>query len=250
MDEALVYIANYQRIYKRVLKEAKKGENDRYVIESANRPKAMWRLINREIGNAPKNEQKLELKGGNKIISNPDEITDKLNSHFMNSVKVMIKHNNGSVYDLELTRPNSIFIYPVTEEEVISLTKSLKGKPISGVDDIPENLVKQCIHLIKGPLSHIYNLSLNSSVFPDLWETAKVKPLHKKGDKNDMHNYRPISIIPVFAKLLERLMHNRMTSFLYMNKILSEAQNGFSKGKSIDTAAQSYIERIQEALDK
>jgi hypothetical protein len=72
----------------------------------------------------------------------------------------MIKHNNnGSIYDLELTRSNSIFIYPVTEEEVISLTKNLKGIPTSGVDDIPENLVKQCIHLIKGPLSHIYNVT-------------------------------------------------------------------------------------------
>jgi hypothetical protein len=95
-----------------------------------------------------------------------------------------------------------VFIYPVTEEDVISLTKSLKGKPTSGVDDVPENLVKQCIHPIKGHMSHIC-LSLNSGVFPDLWTTAKVKPLHKKGDKNDMHNYRPISITPVFAKLLE-----------------------------------------------
>jgi hypothetical protein len=58
---------------------------------------------------------------------------------------------------------------------------------------------------------------------------------------------RPILIIPVFPKLLERLMYNRTTSFLYENKILSEAQNGFSKGKSIDTAVQSHIERIQEA---
>jgi hypothetical protein len=152
---------------------------------------------------------------------------------------------------LELTRcPNSIFIYPVTEEEVISLTKSLNGKPTSGDDDIPENLVKQCILLIKGPLTHIYNLSLNSGVFPDLWKTAEVKPLHKKADKYDMYNYKTVSIIPVFAKLLERLMYNRMRSFLYENKILSEGQNGFRKGKSIDTTVQSYIERIQEALDK
>jgi hypothetical protein len=71
MDEALVYIANYQRMYKRVLREAKKRDNDRYIIESVDRPKAMWRLINREIGKAPVNEQKLELKVGNKIISNP-----------------------------------------------------------------------------------------------------------------------------------------------------------------------------------
>jgi phage antirepressor YoqD-like protein len=70
------------------------------------------------------------------------------------------------------------------------------------------------------------------------------------GDNYDKHNYRPVSIIPFFAKVLERLMYNTMTSFLYENKILSEAQNGFRKDKSIDTAVQSYIEIIQEALDK
>jgi len=69
--------------------------------------------------------------------------------------------SNGSVYNLKIKQcPNSVFIYPVTEE-MISLTKSLKGKPTAGDDDIPENLVKQCVQLIKGPLAHIYNLSLN-----------------------------------------------------------------------------------------
>jgi len=99
------------------------------------------------------------------------------------------------------------------------------------------------MQLIKRPLAHIYNLSLNSCVFPDIWKTAKVKPSYKKGDKYDMRNYRPISIIAVFAKLLERLMCNRIISFLYENKIFSEAQNGFRKGKSIDTAVQSFIGR-------
>jgi hypothetical protein len=86
---------------------------------------------------------------------------------------------------------------------VINLTKSLKGKPTAGYDDIPESLVKQCIQLTKGPLAHIYIASLSSGVFPDKWKTVKVKPLYKKGDRYEMLNYRPISIIPVFAKLLE-----------------------------------------------
>ena len=108
-------------------------------------------------------------------------------------------------------------------EEVISLAKSLKGKPIAAVDDIPENLVKQCIQLIKVPLANIYNLSLNSGLFPDVSKTAKTKPVYKKGDKDDVWNYRPISVIPVSAKLLERLMYNRTISFLYDRKIFSEA---------------------------
>jgi hypothetical protein len=67
-----------------------------------------------------------------------------------------------------------IFIYPVTEGEVINLSKSLQVKSTAGDDDIPESIVKQCIQLIKGPLAHIYNLSLTSGVFPDVWKTAKV----------------------------------------------------------------------------
>jgi len=167
-------------------------------------------------------------------------------------VEELVKQNsNGSVYNLKIKQcPNSIFIYPVTEEVVISLTKSLKRKPTAGDDDIPENLVKQCMQLIRGPLAHIYNLSLNSGIFPDIWKTAKVKPLYRKGDKYDMKNYRPISIIPLITKRLERLMYNSIITFLYENKILSEVQNGFRKGKSIDTAVQSFIGRIQKALDK
>jgi len=86
----------------------------------------------------------LELRIGNKLISNPIEITDKLNTYFISIMEELVEQkNNGSVYNLKIKQcPNSIFIYPVTEEEMISLTKSLKGKPTAGDDDIPENLVK------------------------------------------------------------------------------------------------------------
>ena len=91
---------------------------------------------------------------------------------------------------------------------------------------------------------------LRSGVFPDEWKLAKVKPLYTKGDRYNIQNYRPVSIISLFAKLLERLMFNRLIPFLYENKILTEAQNGFMRGKCIETAVQSFIEIIQEALDK
>jgi len=140
----------------------------------------MWQLTNREIGKVPENDHKLELRIGNKIISNPTEITEKLNTYFISAVEELVKQNsNGRSYNnLEIKHcPNSIFIHPVTEEEAISLTKSLRGKPTAGYDDIPERLVKQCLHLIKGSLAHICNVLLNSGVFPDKWKTSKVIPL-------------------------------------------------------------------------
>jgi hypothetical protein len=96
---------------------------------------------------------------------------------------------------------------------VVSLARNLKDELTAGYDDIPESLIKQCIQLIKGPLIHIYNLSLRSGGFPDEWKLAKVKTLHKKGDRYDIQHYRPISIMSVFAKLLERLMFNRLIPF-------------------------------------
>jgi hypothetical protein len=72
------------------------------------------------------------------------------------------------------------------------------------------------IHLIEGPLTNIYNVSLSSGVFPDKWKLVKVKSLYKKGDRYDIQNYRPISIISLFAQLLERLMFNRGDNFSYM----------------------------------
>jgi hypothetical protein len=111
---------------------------------------------------------------------------------------------NNSCHEIKHC-PNSIFISPVTEE-VVSLAKNLKDKLTAGYDDIPESSVKQCIRLIEGPLTHIYNVSVRSGFFPNKWKAAKVKPLYKKGDRYDIQNYRPISTISVFAILLERLM--------------------------------------------
>jgi hypothetical protein len=88
----------------------------------------------------------LELRIGNKIISNPTEITEKMNMYFISTVEELLKQNSNRRSDnkLEIKHcPNSIFIYPVHEEEVISLTKSLKGKPTAGYDDIPKSLDKQ-----------------------------------------------------------------------------------------------------------
>jgi Reverse transcriptase (RNA-dependent DNA polymerase). len=74
---------------------------------------------------------------------------------------------------------------------------------------------------------------LNSDVFPNEWKTAKAKPLYKKGDRNDVQNYRPILVLYIFSKLLERLMFNRLIHILSDNRIFKEAQNGFRKGKCI-----------------
>jgi hypothetical protein len=76
-----------------------------------------------------------------------------------------------------------MFLFPVTENEVENVAKGLKKKSSAGIDGIPDCIVKQCIQLLKKPLTNIYNASFDSGIFPDQLKIAKVIPLHKKGDK-------------------------------------------------------------------
>ena len=89
-SEVSGYIEKYQSIYKRVLKEAKKRDNDRYVTEAANKTKAMWQLISKN-WKIQDDDHKLELRLGNDIIKNPIEITEKLNMYFTNTVTELVQ---------------------------------------------------------------------------------------------------------------------------------------------------------------
>jgi hypothetical protein len=142
---------------------------------------------------------RLELRIRNSIITNPTELAEKIHSYFTSNGAELVKQKNhlgncsNSQSEISLC-PNTIFIHA----EVVSLTKGLKGKHSSGYDDIITCLVKKFIQLAKKPLTHIYNIFLNSGVFPDEWKIASVKPLYKKVDRHGIQNYKPISVYLFF----------------------------------------------------
>jgi hypothetical protein len=89
------YIKRYQIIYRRVLKEAKKKENDRFVMSAKNKTKAMWQLINKHVGNSLHDEYKIDLRNGKGVLSNPQNVSDRLNSFFV-EIDDDLLHQNGS----------------------------------------------------------------------------------------------------------------------------------------------------------
>jgi hypothetical protein len=107
-----------------------------------------------------------------------------------------------------------MFTFPLTVTEIEEVTKNFRGKYSAGIDEIPDYGVNKCTGAIKKLLAHIWNASLESGAFPDILKIAKVKLLHKKGDKSNMQNYRPISRLCDFSKILEKPTYNRLTSFL------------------------------------
>ena len=110
---------------------------------------------------------------------------------------------------------------------VFSLLSNLCKSKATGLDRISAKLLCVCPDLIAESLCAIFNRSINTGIFPHDWNCSKVMPLFKKGERRDLNNYRPISIIPVVAKVFERIIYNQVSSFLVDNNLLRSSQSGF-----------------------
>ena len=121
---------------------------------------------------------------------------------------------------------------PVTEDEIVRVVAQLKPKKSKGHGELDMCLIKKLVPYIVVPLKHIFNLSLLSGVFPDSMKIARVIPLFKTGNTKEFSNYRPISLLPQFSKILEKIYHSRLMAFIDSNQILYKSQYGFRKQMS------------------
>ncbi|XP_065665719.1 uncharacterized protein LOC136087141 [Hydra vulgaris] len=151
---------------------------------------------------------------------------------------------------LTSTNLNVMSNYKLTEKELLDAVSLLKPNKSLGFDDISSNVIIKSIKQITIPLLHIFNLSLKQGVFSDNLKIAKVIPVLKSGDPSDVTNYRPISILSCFSKILERVMYNRLYSFLNVNNILFHKQFGFKSGHSTDHAITHLVHDIFKGFDE
>lgn len=110
--------------------------------------------------------------------------------------------------------------------------KSLKRKKSSRLDYLPQGLLKDCAEEIAARLHHLINLFLNSSMVSVIEKETRIIPLFKSGDKHNPSNYRPVSLLPVLSKLLERSLHPQLIEYLESNNLLSANQFGYWKNQS------------------
>jgi len=113
--------------------------------------------------------------------------------------------------------------------EITTIIKSLKAKNSYGYDEVTTKLLKISAKYICSPLTHICNKAISSGTFPERLKYSVTKPLYKKGDKTDPSNYRPISILTSFSKVLEKALYNRLVEYINNNKLLTGQQYGFQK---------------------
>ena len=129
-----------------------------------------------------------------------------------------------------------------------SFTQFQPWKKNGSTNDIPRTFLRDCLPYLSIHLCELFNMSISESIFPDSFKLAYVTPVHKKGPKDDVRNYRPISIISNLSKVFETLIHNRLSKFFYGKQLLSENQFGFRRGKSTELACLSLVDRVLPAF--
>ena len=145
----------------------------------------------------------------------------------------------------------SMFVTGVLENEVSSIVKNFHAKNSRDCEDVNMKIVKH-VGLIQGivkPLTHICNKSFETNTFPNSMKTAKVIPLYKNGERNRFSNYRPISLLPQFFKILEKLFYVRANNFIEKCSLLNENQYGFRHNRSTSDAILQLVENLTSAID-
>ncbi len=144
---------------------------------------------------------------------------------------------------------SSIFLYPTSCEEINDVIASMKNKRSLDNNNISSWLLKQIKCDILAPLYILINKSMETGVVPDCLKVAKVIPIHKAKDKALFSNYRPISILPIISKVLEKIVHKRVSNFI--NDRLAKSQYGFrSKHSTIHAVSQFYINTMETIEQK
>lgn len=122
-------------------------------------------------------------------------------------------------------------------EEVEQIIQSIDSKKATGLDGIPIRLIKECPKVVYKKLVELFNRSVDSGIFPDDLKLAKVTPIYNEANgREDLNNYRPISVVPAVAKIFEKIVFNQLYAYLSLNKLLSENQSGFRPYHSTTTA--------------
>ena len=124
----------------------------------------------------------------------------------------------------------------VTPDEVMKIISNLKNSKSTGTDNISTWVVKLVAKDILPAITHIINLSTSTSQFPHQWKLAKVVPLLKKGDPLIAKNYRPVALLPIFSKVLERAVFQQLVEYLDTNNLLNPDHHGSRQGHNTATA--------------
>ncbi len=215
--------------------------------------KETWKALNQILNKSKTQTFPDSIQIGDSTVTDNNKIAEEFNTYFTNigsqlagKIPASIKHYTE--YLPPMTE-ESFFIYPSTKEEIELIVKNFDGHKSCGFDNISPKVIKAIVCDISEILCHIFNLSFRTGIVPVGLKTARVFPIYKGGAIESLANYRPISVLPCLSKILERLMHKRLSNFLTKHNIINKRQFGFREKHSTAMALNIIVDEIAKSLD-
>ena len=165
-----------------------------------------------------------QVKTGNQVFTSPGDIAEAFNNHFTNIGQSVAQEIPSLEIDpLAFINPvNGVFSFQrINIKKVIKLLKTIDVGKATGLDKIPNRLLKIAADVVASSLTGIFNQSLVTGIFPSDQKLTKVSPIFKNGSKSDLNNYRPISVIPTVAKLFEKIIYDQLYHYIAEASLVS-----------------------------
>ena len=253
-----------RNLVQRDIKKAKEGYISNKIEENKNAPKKLWQQL-KTLGysSKQKNNASVVLKNDGQLCHNLNDIANIFNTFFTTVAAKLVEklppppnifHVTSTLFQQFYSRVVSdnlnVEISPVSEEFIYKELCNLNSFKSTGLDDIPARFVKDAAKALTKPVTYIVNLSITSGIVPDQLKSARVKPLFKKNNRTEVGNYRPVSILCIISKILEKAVYQQLESHLIKNNLLYEFQSGFRSAYSTDTCLIHLFDHIKSQTAK
>nr|CAH7729526.1 unnamed protein product [Callosobruchus chinensis] len=242
--DKLVY-NTYRSKYQKAISEAKKESCMNYILKSNNMSKSVWNLVKRETQSNVSNPNNRNSYPTPEVFADYfSEITNNIVSQFPVNIKKISEFLTGVP-----SPKSSFYLEPVTSSEITDAIRSIKNSSSLDTNNINTRILNSISSIIIAPLTILINLCFSSGTFPDSFKISRVVAILKKGDPNLPDNYRPISVISIFAKIIEIILKNRLICYFDKHSLIHKQQFGFRKGLSTLGALYGIVKSIIDGFE-
>ena len=245
-----VYI-KYNKTYRKLIEKEKENSFKERLEDAGSDSKKKWKVLKKELKLQQTNDTIESINYADEVHTDPQIIANSFKSHFETCAKNLAE-NLPAAGDCEILidQCEDFNFTTVSLKEIEKLIQGLQPKSSSGFDNLSNRMLKKERITFSRLLLPLINESLTLGNFPEALKIAKVIPIHKKGDKRNLNNYRPISLLPVLSKVFEKVLNNQLNARLEGMNIVDDNQYGFRSGHGTDDAITKFVDEIEKELTK
>ena len=243
MDD-LVYARRIRNRTKALVNKAKVDFYTNQLNDNKDDPRKYWQQIYTVL-NKNKNENRLNIEDDNGNVLEHEYVPEFINNFFTTIGAKLVKDNPKMKYNFVppviVQNINPFQLQEIQIDQLLVLLKQIKVHKSSGLDNISSMVLKDALMILSSQILYIINMSIRTNRFPDSWKRGTVIPLPKVNNPTKVGDLRPITLLPIPSKIIEKIVYNQLMNYLENNKYMSDNQFGFRKNKSTIDAAFKFV---------